>query len=109
MESAGLVFEDGGVPAAGEKRRVGAKEQAVCAEDGERFVEDAAEVEVAILVADPVIGAGGVEEDVGAEVGHHEGFAKIAGAEMGDDKGEARMTHGEGMDIDGVGEAEIEL
>src|ERR1017187_5065202 len=106
QQRSGLSFENAGVPAARKKRRVGTEKQAAGAGDIQRPGEHGLQVQT--VVPHPVVGAGGVQVHVGALVRQHEGLAEIAGPEMRNDERQFGVTQGDGVQIDGVGEAHVE-
>ena len=107
VENLNLLFEDGGVPAAREEAGVGAEEDAINADRVNGALKDGTEIEGFIF--HPFIAAGGIDEDVGAEVGEHEGFAEEAGAEVWDDEADTGEVEGDGVEIERIGVAKIEL
>src|SRR6266567_4455444 len=81
VQGLGLRLKDGSMPAAREERRIRSEEEAVGPYQVEGAAKDAAEVEVG-LIAHPVVGAGGVEVDVGAKIAEHEHLAEKACTEV---------------------------
>ena len=108
IENGGLAVVDVADPPTRKERGVGAKQEAIGAGDLDGLFKDLFEGGGWSEAAGPPVGAGGIEVDIGAEGGEHEGLAEVACAEVGDDEGEAGVAAGDGVEVDGVGEAEVE-
>src|SRR5580704_13051193 len=108
IERPSLIFEDPVLPAAREKRRIRSEQEALVPRNFERMPENLAQREVPGLVAHPLVGAGRVQVDVGALVGQHQSFPKIARAEVRHDHGDLGIAQCDGVQIDGVRKPHIE-
>jgi GDSL-like lipase/acylhydrolase family protein len=89
VECRRLLLVHAGHPSPREERRIGAEQQPLGADDGERLTEDAGESHAHIF--DPGVRARGVEQHVGAQVRQHQRLAKHARAEMRNDDRHVRI------------------
>ena len=107
VESFALLLENGGMPAARKEAGIAAKEDTVETENFDRAPQDGGEIER--FVNDPAIAAGGIKENVRAEVGEHERFAEQTCAEVRDDEADQGEMQGDRMQVERIGIVHVEL